>query len=79
MSRPCKHETCPECSPLLHQVTTEDEPIKSVVAQEQYLEYFDGYIEEAEDDSDQFPSVVSLNINVTTGRCVKRTQYTTIG
>ncbi len=54
-SRPCKRETCPECAPLFCQVTTE----------EQCKEYFDGYIEEAEDDSDIFRDSAAPKTSVT--------------
>ncbi len=51
-SRSCKRDTCPECAPLLHQVTTEeDTTVRVVTPQEQYVEHFDGYIELMEDDS----------------------------
>ncbi len=45
---------CPECATLLNQITPEKEPIRSVVPQNSNLEYFDGYIKEAGDDSGLF-------------------------
>ncbi len=55
MSRPCKCDTCPECAPLLHQVTAEEEgTVRAITSQEQYVEHFDGYLEPIEDDSALF-------------------------
>ncbi len=54
-SRPCKRDTCPECAPLLHQVTGEEEgTVRAIRPQEQYVEHFDGYLEPIEDDSALF-------------------------
>ena len=53
-SRPCKRDTCPECATLINQATVGEESIRSVTPHANDLEYFDGYIEEAEDDSDLF-------------------------
>ena len=51
-SRPCKRDTCPECAPLLHQVTREEEGnVRAITPQDQYVEHFDGYLEAIEDDS----------------------------
>ncbi len=47
-----KRDTCPECVPLLHQVTTEEEQaVRAVTLQDQYMEHFDGYLELIEDHS----------------------------
>ncbi len=54
-SRPCKRDICPECAPLIHQVTGEDEStVRAIRPQEQYVEHFDGYLEPIEDDSALF-------------------------
>ncbi len=52
--RPCRHDTCPECATLINQGTVGEESMRSVTPHANDLEYFDGYIEEAEDDSDLF-------------------------
>ncbi len=39
-SRPCKRDTCPECAPLLHQVTgEEEETVRVITLQDQYVEH----------------------------------------
>ncbi len=54
-SRPCKHDTCPECAPLLHQVTgEEEETVRVITPLDHYVEHFDGYLELIEDDSALF-------------------------
>ncbi len=61
-SQPCKPDTCPECAPLLHQVTPEEGIVAAVLPQDPYLQHFNGYIELVEDDSSQFrdsPALVS--------------------
>ncbi len=55
MSRPCKRDTCPECAPLLHQVTADENmTVRAVTLQDQYLVHYEGYIELIEDDSTLF-------------------------
>ncbi len=53
-SRPCKHDTCPECAPLLHQVTPEEDRVRMVTPSDPYLEHFAGYLELVVDDSSLF-------------------------
>ncbi len=53
-SRPCKHDTCPECAPLLHQVTPEEDRVRMVTPSDPYFEHFDGYLELVEDDTSLF-------------------------
>ncbi len=53
-SRPCKRNTCPECTTLLNQVTPEEDLVRALTPCEQKMEDFDGYIELVEDDSTLF-------------------------
>ena len=53
-SRPCKRDTCPECAPLLHQVTPEEDRVRMVTPSDPYFEHFDGYLELVEDDTSLF-------------------------
>ncbi len=53
-SRPCKRDTCPECAPLLHQVTPEEDRVRMVTQSDPYYEHFDGYLELVEDDAGLF-------------------------
>ncbi len=59
-SRLCKHDTCSECAPLLHQVTPEEDRVRMVTPSERYLEHFDGYLELVEDDSSLFRDTSAL-------------------
>ncbi len=59
-SRPCKRDNCPECVTLINQATVREESIRSVTSHANDLEYFDGYIEEAEDYSDLFRDPLTL-------------------
>ncbi len=58
-SRPCKRDACPEYAALINQATVGEESVRSVTPQVNNLDYFDGYIEEAEDDSDLFRDTLS--------------------
>ncbi len=53
-SRPCKRDTCPECAPLLHQVTPEEDRVRMVTPSDPYFKHFDGYLELVEDDTSLF-------------------------
>ncbi len=53
-SWPCKHATCPECAPLLQQVTPEEDRVRIITPSDPYLEHFDGYLELVEHDSSLF-------------------------
>ncbi len=59
-SRPCKHDTYPECAPLLHQVTPEEDRVRMVTPSDPYFEHFDGYLELVEDDSSLFRDTSAL-------------------
>ncbi len=37
--------SCPECAPLLHQVTPEEDRVRMVTPLDHYFEHFDGYLE----------------------------------
>ncbi len=50
-SWPCKRDTCPECAPLLHQVTPEEDRVRRVTPSDPYFKNFDGYLELVDDDS----------------------------
>ncbi len=53
--RPCKCDTCPECAPLLHQVTGEEEgTVRVITRQDQYVEHLDGYLKAIGDKSALF-------------------------
>ncbi len=55
MSRPCKCDTCRECASLLYQVIgEEEETVRAIKLQDQYVEHFDGYLELIEDESALF-------------------------
>ncbi len=56
-SRPCKRDTCPECAPLLHQVTLEEDRVRMVTPSDPYYEHFDGYLELVEDDASLFCNI----------------------
>ncbi len=56
-SRPCKHDTCPECAPLLHQVTPEEDRMRIVTPSDPYIEHFDDYLELVEDESGLFRDI----------------------
>ncbi len=57
---PCKHDTCPQYAPLLHQVTPEEDRVRMVIPSDPYLEHFDGYLELMEDDSSLFCDTPAL-------------------
>ena len=59
-SRPCKHDTWPECAPLLHQITPEEDRVRMVTTSDPYFEYFDGYLELVEDDASLFHHISTL-------------------
>ena len=56
-SQPCKHDTCPECAPVLHQVTPEEDRVRMVTPLDPYYEHFDGCLELVEDDSGLFRDI----------------------
>ncbi len=65
-SRPCKCDTCPECAPLLHQVPgEEEETVRAITPQDQYVEHFDGYPEMIGDDSALFRDLADRNLSMT--------------
>ncbi len=56
----CQRDTCPECAPLLHQVTPEEDRVRMVIPLDPYLEHFDGYLELVEDDTSLFHDTPTL-------------------
>ncbi len=59
-SRLCKHDTCPECAPFLHQVTLKEDRVRMVIPSDPYLDHFDGYLELVEDDTSLFHDIPAL-------------------
>ncbi len=59
-SRPCKRDTCPECAPLLHQVTPEEDRVRIVAPSDLYFKHFDGYLELVEDDASVVRNISTL-------------------
>ncbi len=55
-SRPCKRDACPECAPLLHQVTPQEDRVRMVTPSD-YFGHFDGYLELVEDDASLFRDI----------------------
>ena len=60
VSRPCKCDTCPECAPLLHQVTPKEDRVRMVTPSNPYLEHFDGYLELGDYESSLFHNIPAL-------------------
>ncbi len=59
-SQLCKRDTCPECAPLLHQVTPEEDRLWMVTPSDPYFEHFDGYFELVEDNPSLFRDISTL-------------------
>ncbi len=60
VSRPCKRDTCPECAPLLHQVTSVEDRVRMVIPSDPYLEHFDAYLELMKDEYSLFRDTLAL-------------------
>ena len=53
-SRPCQRATCPECRPLQHAVTANNERARCFTPAFPYQRHFDGYVEMSEEDAALF-------------------------